>query len=250
MILSLSHAFNTTDSPSSTSSQFSNIQETLHISSENDILVGTRTGTSLVVLSTLYFLKFTSEIQSMDLVIQKSRKINVMENEVTISESFMNKNLSVHFLPDNGIQISVQKIHMNFSCEKKRRKMEGLADFFGLRAVIFRYEIDVMHRSHNMCELSVSNCTFSLSLTSHRAVGNSTSGSNISLIMEDPTSKAACLNAKISSSEFYLVGCPLKDVIVDKHQSSKLELSLSVEHGCQTVVFCCIQVPMLPSHAF
>jgi len=214
------------------------------------MLVGTSTGKSLVVLSTLYFLKFTSEIQSMDLVIQKSRKINVTENEVTISESFMNQNLSVHFLPDNGIQISVHKIHMNFSYEKKKRKMEGLTDFFGLRAVIFRYENDVMHWSRNICELSVSNCTFSLSLTSHRAVDNSASGSNISHTMEDPTSKAACLNARISSSEFYLIGCLLKDVIVDKHQSSKLELSVSVEHGCQTTVFCHFQVPILLSRAF
>ncbi|KAI3813329.1 hypothetical protein L1987_18049 [Smallanthus sonchifolius] len=245
LMLSLSRAVTTVDSSTSINSHLLNIQETLHTGSENEMLLSTSTGKSLVILSTLYILKCTSEIQSMDLVIQKSRKIGAMENEVTISESFMNQNLSVHFLPDNGIQISVQKIHMNFSYEKKKGRMEGLADFFGLRAVIFRYANDAM-QSHHICELSISNCTFNLSVTylpnelssSHRAGGNSTSGSNISHTMEDPISKSTCLIARISSSEFYLIGCPLKDVIVGKHQSSKLELSLSVEHGCQTTVSC------------
>ncbi|KAK9053203.1 hypothetical protein SSX86_029835 [Deinandra increscens subsp. villosa] len=246
LMFSLSRAFNAINPSNSINSHPLNIQETLHTRPEKEMLVGRSTGKSLVVVSTLSFLEFTSEIQSMDLVIRKSRKINTMENEVAISESFMNQNLSVHFLPDNGIQISVQQIHMNISCEKKKGKIKGLADFFGLRAVIFGYANDVRRRSHNICELSVSNCTLNLSLTclpselslSHRAVGNSTSGNNIAHTMEDPISNITCLNARISSSEFYLIGCPLKDVIIGKHQSSKLELSLSVEHGCQTTVSC------------
>ncbi|KAL8200609.1 hypothetical protein R6Q57_011948 [Mikania cordata] len=246
LVFSLARAFNTIDSSSSINSHLLNIKETSHIRSENEMLVGTSTVKSLVASSTLYFLKFTFNIQSVDLVIQKSRKINVMENKVTISESFINQNLSLHFLPEDGIQISAQQIHMNFSYEKNNGKMEGLADFFGLRAIIFRYENDVMHRSQNICELSVSNCTFSLSLaylsselsSSHRAVGNSASGSNNSHTMEDSISKVTCLNARISSSELYLVGCPLEDVIVGKHLSSKLELSLSIERGYQTTVSC------------
>ncbi|KAI7740515.1 hypothetical protein M8C21_024427 [Ambrosia artemisiifolia] len=221
LMLSLPHAFNTVDSSSSMKSHLFNFQETSHIRSENEMV-------------------------SMDLVIQKSRKINAVENEVTVSESFVNQNMSVHFLPDNGIQISVQNLHMNFSYEKKNGKMEGLAEFSGLRAVIFRHANDVMHSFHNICELSVSNCTFNLSLThlpnglplSNREVGNSTSGNNISRTMEDQISEITVLNARISSSEFYLIGFSLKDVIVGKHQSSKLEMSLSVDLGCQTTVSC------------
>ncbi|KAJ0726865.1 putative vacuolar protein sorting-associated protein [Helianthus annuus] len=236
LMLSLSRAFKTVDSSSSITSHLSNIQETSHIRSENEMLVSTSTGKSLVVQSKLYILKISSEIQPMDLVIQKSRKVNAMENEVTISESFTNQNLSVHFLPDNGIQISCQKIHMNLSYEKKKGKMEGLAEFSGLQAVVFRYANDVMHRSHNICELSVSHCTFDLSLT--HLPNELSSGSNVSHTMEDPVSKSTVLDARISSSEFYLIGCSLKDVIVGKHQSSKLEMSLSVVQGCQTTVSC------------
>ncbi|KAI3665752.1 hypothetical protein L6452_44382 [Arctium lappa] len=286
LMFALSHAFNTTNSSSSVTSHLFNSQETLHVGSENEMLVSTSTGTSLVVQRTLHILKCTSEIQSVDIVIHKSRKGSAMENQVTISESFMSQNLSVHFLPDSGIHISFHQMHMTFSYKKKEGKMEGLADFFGLRAVVFKYADDVtktpdkydirnlLPRHQDVCELSVSNCTFNLSLTylpnelpsSHREVVSSTSGSNILHTMEDPvltnnseeaiaqspkggqnTSLAqsavapvskTCLHAKISSTEIYLVGCPLKDVIVGKHQSSKLEISLSVEGGCQTISSC------------
>ncbi|KVI02632.1 Vacuolar protein sorting-associated protein 13 domain-containing protein [Cynara cardunculus var. scolymus] len=200
--------------------------------------------------------------------------------------SVLAENLSVHFLPDSGIHISVHQMHMMLSYKKKERKMEGLANFFGLRAVIFKYANDVTNtpdkhdirdllpRHQDVCELSVSNCTFSLSLTylphelpsSHREVVSSTSGSNILHTMENPiltnnseeviaqspkdnqnTSLAqstvapvsnTCLHARISSTEIYMIGCPLKDVIVGKHQSSKLEISLSSDGGCQTISSC------------
>ncbi|XP_024974996.1 uncharacterized protein LOC112513098 isoform X4 [Cynara cardunculus var. scolymus] len=286
LIFALSHAFNTTDSSSSVNSHHFNSQEMLHAGSENEMLMSTNTGTSLVIQRTLYILKCTSEIQSVDIVIHKTRKGSAIENQVTISESFMSQNLSVHFLPDSGIHISVHQMHMMLSYKKKERKMEGLANFFGLRAVIFKYANDVTNtpdkhdirdllpRHQDVCELSVSNCTFSLSLTylphelpsSHREVVSSTSGSNILHTMENPiltnnseeviaqspkdnqnTSLAqstvapvsnTCLHARISSTEIYMIGCPLKDVIVGKHQSSKLEISLSSDGGCQTISSC------------
>lgn len=241
----LSRTFNRANSSGSVNAHSLNSQETFHAGFENELPVTTSTETSLVIQSTLYALKCSSEIHSVDLIIHKSRKVIAQENQVTVSESFMNQNLSVHFLPDNGIQISVQKVQMDFSYENQKGKMEVLADFVGLRAVIFRYAQDVMNTSllpqaQDVCELTVSNCTFNLSLTYlpselsllHRAVGSSTYESNIS----------HTIHAQVSSTEVYLVGCPLKDVIGAKHQSSKLEISLSVDGGCQTSISCHCQV--------
>lgn len=276
LIFALSRAFKNINSSSSVKYNHSNSQEVLHVGSEDEMLVATSAGTSLAILRSLYFLECTSEIQSVDIVVHKSRKVNAMENQVTVSESFINRNLSVHFLPDNGIQISVQQTHMTFSYKQKEGRMEGVADVLGLRAVIFRYANDVMNRqqSQDVCELSVSNCTFSLSLTnlpselssSYNTAGNYTSGSNTLHTVDDssltnnsqevitqppdggentnltqppvaPVSNT-CLQARIFSTEIYVVGCPLKDVIVEKHPSSKLEISLSFKGGSQTSISC------------
>nr|XP_043638642.1 uncharacterized protein LOC122609764 isoform X2 [Erigeron canadensis] len=279
LMFSLSRDINTIGSSNSESFHYINSRETLVGGSEKEMLVTTSTGSSLVIRRILYTLKCTSEIQLVDIVVHKSRKVSTMENQMTISESFTNQNLSVHFLPDNGIQICLQQMHMKFLYEKKRGKMDGLADLFGLRAVLFRYENDVMNnylvpQSQDVCELSVSNCIFNLSLThlpselslSNRVAENSGSGSKISHTMVDPIlanisqepiaqphkggedaglaqSTVApvsntCLQARISSTEVCMVGCPLKDVVVGKHQSSKLEIFLSAEGGSQTSIFC------------
>ncbi|CAH1413272.1 unnamed protein product [Lactuca virosa] len=241
LIFALSNTLITSNTSTSRNSNYFDTQEMLHVSSGNEMLMSSITGMPLVILTTLYILKCTSEIQSVDIIIHKSRKVNAIENQVTISESFMSQNLSANFLPDNGIQITLQKMHMKFSYKKNQGKIQGLVDFLGLRAVIFRYaNDDVMNRSdlhnllENICESSVSNCKLDLSLTnlpnesslSHRAIGSSTSISN------------TCFKAKISSTELYVVGCPLKDVIIGKHESSKLEISLSIEGGFQKSISC------------
>ncbi|XP_023730135.1 uncharacterized protein LOC111877860 isoform X2 [Lactuca sativa] len=241
LIFALSNTLITSNTSTSRNSNYFDTQEMLDVSSGNEMLVSSITGMPLIILNTLYILKCTSEIQSVDIIIHKSRKVNAIENQVTISESFMSQNLSANFLPDNGIQITLQKMHMMFSYKKNQGKIQGLVDFLGLRAVIFRYaNDDVMNRSdlHNrledISESSVSNCKLNLSLTnlpnesslSHRAIGSSTSISN------------TCFKAEISSTELYVVGCPLKDVIIGKHESSKLEISLSVEGGFQKSISC------------
>ncbi|XP_071694742.1 uncharacterized protein [Rutidosis leptorrhynchoides] len=224
-----SRALNTSESSSSVTSHHVNSHDTLHAGSEYETLVST---------STLLFYECTSEIQSVDIIVHKSRKTSAIEDQVTISESFTNQNMSVQFLPDNGIHISIEKINLKLSYEKKKVNMEGLVDIFGIRAVIFRYEHGVMNsypfpKSQDICELSVSNCTLNLS-----------SGSNISLTAEDqilaPVSDT-CLRTKISSTEVYLLGCPLKDVVVGKHHSSNLNITLSVDEGSRTSISCCCQ---------
>ncbi|KAL4568657.1 hypothetical protein LXL04_024272 [Taraxacum kok-saghyz] len=213
LMLALSHAYTST----STNVHHLNTQEMLHFKSENETITGTP-------LTTHCILKCTSEIQSVDIIIHKSRKVNAIENQVTVPESFKSQNLSVQFLPDNGIQITLQKMNTMLSYNKNHGKLQGLANFLGLRAVIFKYANDDVI---NICESSVSSFTLNLSLTnlsSHRAVGSNVSN--------------ARFKAEVSCSEVYVVGCDLRDVVVEKHESSKLEMSVSVQGGCHTSISC------------
>lgn len=217
LMFALSHALTKVNTSTSINSRYLNTQEMSHVSSENEIMSSLSTETPLVNLTILCTLKCTCEIQSVEIVIHKSRKVNATENQVTIPESFTSQNLSVHLLPDNGIQFTLEKMHTMFSYKKNQGKIQGLVDFLALRAVIFRYaNADVINRSEDICELSVSNSTLNLSLTNlpHASSSNSSN---------------TCFKAKISSSEIYVVGCHLKEMVVEKHEPNKLGLSLSIE---------------------
>lgn len=227
---------------------------------------------SLTSESTLFIINGTFDLQSMDLILYKSRK----NNDVDVCMKPIRK-LVEYDLPDSGIQISAQQICINISCEEG--KVEVLTNLHGVKFTIFRYRwqmgnsIDMSelknllrHSLDCICEMSFSNCTLTIwlgSLQNASSPGSVTNGFNSStpgcetsctednspssVVIERSsvrsskfgwTSDMTSLNfvpvtnywflMNMTLSEIFITRCSVKNILLEAHQTCKLQSLLSV----------------------
>ncbi|KAJ7952893.1 Vacuolar protein sorting-associated protein [Quillaja saponaria] len=139
-------------------------QEILFVEAENEqTTVG---GASLTNCSCLFLINGTFRLESVDLILQRSRTSDNVDSFIKSYDALCSKNLVGQNWPDCGTWISFQQISIELSCEKG--KMELLTDLSGIQALLFEHQNEMGiindHIALNNLQLQSLNCLYEISL--------------------------------------------------------------------------------------
>ncbi|XP_059458026.1 uncharacterized protein LOC132187653 isoform X3 [Corylus avellana] len=182
-------------------------------------------GAPLICGSVLFKIYGTFKLESVDMVLHDSRRSDNVESSVKIFDALTRRMLAESGLSDCGIWVSVKQISIEISCKEQ---VEVLTDWLGIQFVIFRYQNHIGKRTDHsvledlllqslnwLYELSLSNCTITLTTDSER-----------------PTH---WLLINVELGTIFMARCSLKSVLVGAHQLNKLISSASVASEFRTI---------------
>ncbi|XP_048232851.1 uncharacterized protein LOC8260571 isoform X2 [Ricinus communis] len=233
----------------------------------------TTAGAPLIHNSTMFSINGTFHFKLMDAIIQSCKISDKQESPKKVYDGLSHQNFPGHCLHDCGIWISVHPTVADLSYEEGKADIH--IDLLEFQSVIFRHQdlkgkgfhqlVDrnLQCESHNwLCELSLSNFTLTLwSSYPHKRMSNSfsnsTLGSNISNILENPHPLTDSETSNVpsefenlgistpTSSPRILIGVTIggifvarhkvKNIVVGAHQFSKLTSWFSVEGNLKTI---------------
>lgn len=233
-------------------------QEIVYADSESDQTIMNRgKDASLICVVTQFGFTNTCQLENMDVILCNSRKSHNRESYPLHTDASSKADLTIDTMFDCGVHLSVQQAFATVSFEGGIIKL--LIVFTGVKSDVIKYSLETVERPDQfdpqnllsslncLCEASFSDCKLNLRLnTSGESVGLECSGndshasaSEINSGMSEDSLRVmnsersldhSChwLCAEVSMSEVYLAECSVKNILVDKYRSNKLEASLSV----------------------
>ncbi|XP_056697041.1 uncharacterized protein [Spinacia oleracea] len=238
-----------------------------------EMLIGVNKETSLSFESAFCFVRASFELSPFDVILHNSRNRTDRRSSMLFDADNI-QNMGLAELPKSGIWLSIQKTCIDVSVGEA--KAEANASFHEIRAVVFKYKIqngnvdisevenEVIHSVDYMHEVSLSSCTFNVSLDClndsgvRSGAGSETSSSSglrssspmiiDSLILKQIQDEGSVSNVSaptpssmllinIIIDKFFIGACSIKNGLSRLHPEDKLYLSLSVGGDFQSIIF-------------
>ncbi|RVX23526.1 hypothetical protein CK203_000235 [Vitis vinifera] len=232
---SISLAFTTVNSMDCVHCQEFMRQEVIFASPESEEkLAAIATRASLISKRILFVVNGTFQLNSVDIILQDSRKSDKMEGYLKTINGLSAKNLDE--VPEDGIWISVHQTCFVISCEEG--KLEVHTDLSRIQSVVFRSQSPIETRSvtnalDGFTSGDISPSTIATETSNLHSLGLNQALGFASINLEPASSHWLLIN--ISVSEIFLVRSTVKNVLAGAHQMNKLLSSLSVGGEFQTI---------------
>ncbi|KAL1538923.1 hypothetical protein AAHA92_27610 [Salvia divinorum] len=245
-VLYESHALRMNLSGRDLSREAASGRDTTRVESESGYSVSRNHGSHVTYPKV--FLNGKLELNSLDMVLHKSRKSYISEtytNTLPTDRETGNRS-AVNDISHNGIYITMKHSVMEFIY--KGQEMDVTIDTTGFRCIIFRYLAEfhgtsdkselknLLHFLDFLTEASVSHSKFCFCL---RNLDEAVPSTSLCYTAVEPSSHGTeslrdhWLSVKIVISQIYMAGCPLKDILV--HDFEEFNAAFSVGGDFQAI---------------
>lgn len=235
-------------------------RDTVRFKSEHNQTLSVRSTSGSLVTHPQFFFTGKLELKSLDMVLHKSRKIDMGKSANTLPTDRETGSMSANDISHNGIYISVK--HSLMELKFKGQDTDVMIDTTGFRCSVFRY-LTEFHGSSDKSELynllgyldfiteaSISHSKFCFCL---RNLDEALPSASLCTAAESGSHGTESLRdhwliIRIVISQIYMAGCPIKDILAHDFEDLNASFSVGGEFqaiSCECKVLCLLQARFL-----